>query len=277
MTDNSKPTDNPKPTDAAMPTDTSKPTDAPADGRVRIEHADGVAVLTIDRPPINALTAPFLDRIADAVSAVAADPDARAAVLTGAGRALSAGMDLKALPGLDLEGQAAVVDALNRCYEALYAFPKPLVAAANGSAVAGGAFLLLAADARLAAAGPSRFGLSEVRVGVPFPVAAIEIARAELTPSAARRLMLGGRLIDLDGALAAGLIDEAVEARDLPDMARARALTLAESPPAAYAAIKAQLRGPALGRIRAALGAAPDPHRRPWFAADPSETAARLI
>jgi enoyl-CoA hydratase len=114
----------------------------------------------------------------------------RAAVLTGAGRTFSAGLDLKLVPELDWLGRRRLVDALNECFGALYGWPKPLVAAVNGHAIAGGMILALCADWRIVTDAPMHASLAEVRVGVTYPVAPLEIARRELAPAAARRMIL---------------------------------------------------------------------------------------
>ena len=131
-------------------------------------------------------------------------------VLKGYERVFSAGMDLKLLAELDAGGQTEVVDALNRAYGAMYGFAKPLVAAVTGHAIAGGLFFLLVADYRVSARGDAMYGLSEVRVGVAFPVAPLEIARAELPPHLRRvGMLLGGQPIGVDaGARPAGILDE---------------------------------------------------------------------
>ncbi|MEO1331160.1 MAG: enoyl-CoA hydratase/isomerase family protein [Pseudomonadota bacterium] len=246
-------------------------------GVLEIERSNGVAIATLSRPPANALTAAFLDHIRERFAALEADPQVSAVVLTGAGRALSAGMDLKTLPGMDLDAQAAAVDALNAGYGALYGFQKPLVAAVNGAAVAGGLFFALCADHRLAALGAGPFSLPEVRVGAPFPIGALEIVRAELSPAWARRLLLAGGTIDAAAARDAGILDDIVASETLIDRAVETAAALAASPPAAYAAIKRQLRKPVLDQIARTLAAGDDPHRRPWLVADPAETVPRIL
>jgi len=157
---------------------------------------DGVAVVTLAHPPVNAMDAPLLEELAGLFEGLAAATDARAAVITGEGRAFSAGLDLKLVPTLDRLGQRRLVDALNDCFGTLYAWPKPLVAAVNGHAVAGGLILALSADWRVVADVPMEVSLAEVRVGVTYPVAPLEIARGELAPATARRLILLGEVID---------------------------------------------------------------------------------
>lgn len=99
---------------------------------------DGVAVVTLANPPINAMDAGLLEKLANLFGGLAADSAIRAAVITADGPAFSAGLNLKTTPGLDRLGQRRLIDALNESFGTLYGWPKPLVAAVNGHAIAGG-------------------------------------------------------------------------------------------------------------------------------------------
>src|SRR5262245_27269469 len=151
---------------------------------------DGIAVVTLSNPPVNAMDAPLLEELTGLFEGLAAETAVRAAVITGQGRAFSAGLNLKTVPDLDRLGQRRLIDALNDCFGTLYAWPKPLIAAVNGHAIAGGLILALCADWRVVADVPMQASLAEVKVGVTYPVGPIEVARGELAPSAARRLIL---------------------------------------------------------------------------------------
>lgn len=239
---------------------------------------DGVRRVSLNAPPVNALTADFLFEIEARFAGLETDAGVRAAILTGEGRALSAGMDLKSFAGMDATAQTRTVDALNACFGRLYGFSKPLVTAANGHALAGGLFFALSADHRLGVSDrPALFGLTEVRVGAPFPVAPLEIARGELAPSWFRRMMLRGVTIDAEAALTAGILDELAPAAELEAAAAAVARDLIKSPAGAYAAIKRQARGPALERIRRAVQDGDDPRRLGWLDAGAGDAAARVI
>ena len=133
-------------------------------------------------------------------------------VITGAGRAFSAGVDLRALAdgGTDYAGR--FVAALSEAFLAIYDHPAPVVAAINGHAIAGGCVLAMCADVRLMSGGT--IGLTELSVGVPFPVAALEICRDAMGISAARAA-LQAKTIDADTALARGWIDAVVSKDEL--------------------------------------------------------------
>src|SRR6185436_4617723 len=207
----------------------------------RLTHtvqADGIAVVTLAHPPVNTMDAPLLEELAALFEGLAAEPAVRAAVIVGEGRALSAGLDLKLVPTLDRLGQRRLVDALNDGFGTLYAWPKPLVAAVNGHAIAGGLILALCADWRIVADVPMQASLAEVRVGVTYPVAALDVARSELSPVAARRLILLGETLDAASAEALAVFDQRVPMSALHSQAIAAAMRHAELPPKAFATIK---------------------------------------
>jgi enoyl-CoA hydratase/carnithine racemase len=211
-------------------------------GIVHIErHDGGVAELRLDRPPVNALNAAFLAEFHRAVDELAVDSGVRAVVLTGAGKTLSGGMDLKELQAFTDDDQRAMVTGLNATYAAIYGLPKPVVCAAHGAAIAGGLFFVLASDYRIAGE-RAQFGLAEVRVGVRFPVGPFAIARHELSADACRRFMLGGRNHDAATALALGVVDEVVPTAQVLSRALEVAAEYGAVPPRTFAETKHQLR-----------------------------------
>jgi enoyl-CoA hydratase len=132
---------------------------------------------------------------------------------------------------------------------AAFAFPKPVVAAINGHAIAGGCVFACAADRRLMAREAGRIGVSELLVGVPFPPAAMEIMRNAAAPNYLEEAVLSGATYAPPDALARGLIHEIVEPEALTDRTLAAAKVLAGLPPAAFALTKRQIREPNLRRM----------------------------
>lgn len=213
--------------------------------KVHVELQADVAMVRIDRPPANAMDQALLEEglaVLDEVDAM----DPGAVVLTGEGRFFSGGLDLKVVPDLDAAGAAAMAEGINRLFAGWHAFPRPVVCAVNGHAVAGGMILALCCDLRVASSAAT-FGLTEVRVGVPYPEVAMEVVRAELSPSAARRLALGADLVDADTALRLGAVDEVTEPERVLERARELARELAGYPADVYAAAKRALRPAARG------------------------------
>lgn len=230
-------------------------------GDVRVEMSDGVAVVRMERPPANALSPELLDEDAGLMRDLRADPP-EAVVLTGSGGFFSGGVDLKLAPAERDEGQRSMVAGINRLFIDWYSFPRPVVAAVNGHAVAGGMILALCADRRVGC-DSATYGLTELRVGIPYPAAAIACVRAELSPGAARRLVLEAELVDAGSALAHGLVDELVPADAVFERGLAVARELATLPGATYETVKEQLRGPEITAMREA--AERDPMSEGWI------------
>jgi enoyl-CoA hydratase/carnithine racemase len=162
-------------------------------------------------------------------------------VLTGTGKFFSGGADLRVVPELPHVAQEEMAAGVNRLFAGWHRLPCPLVTAVNGHAVAGGLILALCGDYRV---GPTsgKFGLTEARVGIPFPSMAMAVVQAELAPGVARRLVLGAELFDAAAAREFGVFDETVADDAVLDRALDVARGMAELPPATYQAVKHRLR-----------------------------------
>jgi enoyl-CoA hydratase len=219
------------------------------------EHGNGVAVLSADRPPANAMDLDLLDEIVAAVQQLASAPP-RALVLAGRQGFFSAGVDLKLVPAYGPQDRRRMVAAINEMALGVYELPYPVVGAITGHAVAGGLVLALCTDLRVASSA-GRYGLTEVQVGVGYPQAAIGIVKAELAPHAARTLALGSELMSATDCLQLGAFDELTQPNDVLPRALELATSLAAFPPEVYARTKRELRAATAARLRAA--AAEDP------------------
>ena len=244
-------------------------------GHVSVQARGEIALVRIDRPPANAMDRELLGDVVAAQERLAAEEPA-AVVMTGREGFFSAGVDLKLAPTLDAEAQAAMVDGINRMAADWYGFPRPVVCAVNGHAIAGGMILALCGDHRVA--GPAgRFGLTEARVGIGFPAVAIAVVRAELSPPAARELVLRGELMDSQAALERGLLDELVEQDAVLDRALEVAADLAALPAQGYAFIKRQLRAPVIAEARRVLDGGTDPLAGAWVGGETAGAAAAVL
>jgi enoyl-CoA hydratase len=245
-------------------------------GHIHIEESGEVVIVRIDRPPANALDIDLLAE-GDEVREQLTRAQPSAVVITGRERFFSAGMDLKAAPSLSPGEQRHTVDGINRLFGGWYAFPRPVVAAVNGHAVAGGLILALCADYRVCST-EGKLGLTELRAGLPYPVAAISVVRAELTPPAARRLVLGAALVEPPEALALGVVDDLRPPAEVLERALAVARDLAALPATSYTQVKRQLRGPTIDAIdRALAGGAGDPVLGTWIGEETRAAAASLL
>lgn len=216
----------------------------------------GVVVLTMTHGKANALDIEFCETLA-AKFVELRGSDAKAVVITGQGKMFSAGVDLKRVS----EGGAGYIreflPALHRLYDAVFYFPKPVVAAINGHAIAGGAVLAACADRRIMARDRGRIGVTELLVGVPFPALAFEIVRFSVPSRYLAEFALGGATYATDAALQRGWIDEIAEPEELLEDAIAVAQELALLSPPAFAQTKTQIRATVVERY-AQSGAATD-------------------
>ena len=210
---------------------------------IETTELDGVTVVRLDRPPVNALDTQLNEAITATFASLSGP-----VVLTGTGRCFCAGVDLLAVLDGDENDTRRFLDSLVACFLAVFDYPGPLVAAVNGHALAGGCVIAMAADVRYMSAG--LIGITEIAVGVPFPVSAIEICRHVMGTSTTAAA-LGGAAVPATDALGRGWLDDVVEPERLVDAAIERARALGAFSPAAYAVTKEQLHRPARAAIDA--------------------------
>ncbi|HEX6095964.1 MAG TPA: enoyl-CoA hydratase/isomerase family protein [Thermoanaerobaculia bacterium] len=201
--------------------------------------SDGIVTLRLNHGKVAALDIELLDAMALAFTELA-DSDARAVILTGTGSSFSAGVDLFRVVDGGRDYVARFFPALARFMLDLFAFPKPLVVAVNGHAVAGGCIFTLCGDYRLMADGNGRIGMPELLVGVPFPASVLEVIRFALPPQHLQELIYTGRTVKPDEALRLGIVDEITDY--LPTRAEAIARQFATLPSQAFGLAKRQLR-----------------------------------
>ena len=230
--------------------------------RVEAEERDGIRVLRLRRPPVNALNLELAQAANRAIAAAASDPQCSGVVLTGLPGVFSAGIDVREVPAYDAEQRAAMLRTVNRTILSLYSTAKPVVAAISGHALGGAFVLMLACDVRLVARGPFKLGLTEAEAGIPFPAGPLAVVRAELAPSQLRTLALGSLSAGPDSDAFAGVIDRVVDAAALLDAALAEARRLRAMP--AYGRVKQQLRGATIEQLARIVERDQDPLLERW-------------
>lgn len=217
-------------------------------GLVRYETRYPAAVLTLNSPETrNALSMPIVDEMMKALRCAEDDPKVRALILTGTDPAFSAGMDLKelrrALDGMKFEngGGALWADAFRgeELIDRLYRFPKPTIAAVNGSAAAAGAGLISVCDMAVAAP-EARIGYPEMKRGIQAGMVLIHLMRL-VGERQARFLVLTGELVGADRAKEMGLINEVVPRDQLMATAMKWAQFVAMNAPKAESITKSLL------------------------------------
>jgi enoyl-CoA hydratase/carnithine racemase len=214
---------------------------------VRTERRDdGVAVLRIDRPPLNALSGAVLDEVASSARDLAADPAVKAVVVLGGSKAFAAGADISEFGG---PAEARAIGARFRAaYDTIGEIPRPVIAAINGVALGGGLELALACDLRIAADN-ARVGQPEILLGVIPGAGATQRLPRLVGPARAKELVWSGRQVKADEALAIGLVDRVVPAAELEDAALAWAASLASGAVAAMGIAKRVIDGGIGGRL----------------------------
>lgn len=214
------------------------------------EHADGVTTITLHDGKANVMSLAMLRALDGALDA--ANADRAAVVLAARGKAFSGGFDLGAFERRGLE-LVQMLEAGARLAARLLAYPRPVVAACSGHAIAMGAFLLLSADHRLCARSDLRIQLNEVQAGLTMPHFAIALCRQRLTPPSLHAAVVTARPFSAEQALAAGFVDELVEPAALLDTAQHHARRLAGYPALAFEATKRRLGAPALQALEQAI------------------------
>jgi enoyl-CoA hydratase len=168
---------------------------------------DGVALLRLNRPPMNPLSIALLGELRDAALALGADPGVKAVVVAGSEKALAAGADIDELQ--DQAGARAVADAFRAAFDAVVAIPRPVIAAVRGYALGGGLELALACDLRVGSEN-ARIGQPEILLGArPGAGGSQRLARL-IGPARAKELCWSGRQVRADEAHALGIFDRVV-------------------------------------------------------------------
>jgi enoyl-CoA hydratase len=210
------------------------------------DRRGAVQVLVLDRQEaLNAFSPELIDELIGALDDAAADPGVRAVVLTGAGRAFSAGADISRMAQMDVDGARAFAAQGHAMCNRLEGLPVPVIAAINGFALGGGCEVALACDIRLASES-MKISQPEVALGIPPGWGGTQRLPRIAGEGFAKRMILTGAMIGPDEALAAGLVSAVHPADDLLDAAVAMGEEIAQKSPSAVALSKRLIHG-ALG------------------------------
>ena len=246
-----------------------------ADGGLRVERSGGAAWCVLDRPPLNLLEPTVIARLHTVFRELAADSSVRVAVLTGAGRAFTAGMDVRVLRDLDAAGARRLITALHDAMDAVHRAPFPTVAALNGPTLGAGFELALACDLRLAAE-EATLGLPEVRVGVPSVIQAALLPPL-VGPGRAAEMLLLGEAVTATDALGWGLVNRVVPAARLRALAEATVARLLACGPAAVRLQKRLIVDWRETDLRSAVRAGIEAFAAAYATAEPREGASAFL
>ncbi|MCP4447590.1 MAG: crotonase/enoyl-CoA hydratase family protein [Myxococcales bacterium] len=219
---------------------------------VGYEKHDSVAVITMNDGKANALSPTMVDALSKAFDR--AEKEANAVVLAGRPGRFSAGFDLKIM-ATGPEPALAMILKGGELMMRLYEFPKPVVMAVTGHALAGGVLLAATGDTRIGIRGDFKLGLNEVTNGMPVPILAHELARDRLKTSELIASVMHSKIYDPESAAEAGWLDQVVEAESLAAEAMAEANRLGALPNYSYSATKRSLRRQSIEYIRSSMAA----------------------
>ena len=185
---------------------------------VRLEVADGVATMRLDRPKMNALNVQVQEEIRAAAHEATERDDVKAVVVWGGERVFAAGADVKEMADMSYTDMVKRSGGLQSAFSAVARIPKPVVAAVNGYALGGGCELALCADIRIAA-DDATLGQPEILLGIIPGAGGTQRLTRLVGPSRAKDLIFTGRFVRADEALAIGLVDRVVPAAEVYDAA----------------------------------------------------------
>jgi len=204
---------------------------------VRLEVADGIGTVRLDRPPMNVLSVRAQDELAGVAREVAARADVRAVVVTGGPRIFSAGADVAEMAQWSYQDAVDRSRALQAAFSAVAAVPQPTVAAIAGFALGGGCELALCCDVRVAGDN-ARLGLPEIRLGIIPGAGGTQRLPRLVGPARAKELILTGRYVGAPEALSIGLVEQVVAPDEVEVAARAWAAQFVDGPAYALRAAK---------------------------------------
>lgn len=214
---------------------------------IQRDDRDGIRVLRLAHGKVSAIDIELGEALLGEMQDAAAAP-IKAVILTGTGSSFSAGVDLYRVVNDGPEYGRRFLPVLDAFLRAALTLPKPMIAAINGHAIAGGCILAACCDRRIMVEGRGRIGIPELAVGVPFPALPLQIMAARLSDTAVRDLVFNGRTVQVDEAKALGLIDEKCPSGMLTDRATEMAQQLAAIPAGAFALTKEAFYAPILAR-----------------------------
>lgn len=230
------------------------------------ESLDHIAIVRLDRAVTNAIDGAMLDELSTTMKTLAEDVNVQGVVLTSANdKFFSIGLDIPLLFDFDVDQFRSFYHTFNQVCVGLLRFPKPLVAALSGHAIAGGYILALCCDYRLIAEGRKLVGLNEIKLGLPVPYVADRMLHALIGFGKARQVMDQGGFFEPYDARTLGLVDEIYPAEDLFERTVKCVGQLGEHDPHAFAAIKLNRLAPVLADIETRIKGQEDLFVDLWF------------
>jgi Delta3-Delta2-enoyl-CoA isomerase len=204
---------------------------------------DGISTLMLNRGKVNALNGELVDQLRTELKKLETDAAVKAIILTGAGKFFSFGFDIPEFLSFKKEEFIAYLENFTDLYTYLFLYPKPVVAALNGHAMAGGCMLALASDYRVMVNGNAKIALNEIGFGSSVFAGSVEMLRFCVGSANASTILYSGALYSAEEAQRLGLVDQLGSEQELTFISSQVASNLGSKYPPAFASIKALLRG----------------------------------
>jgi enoyl-CoA hydratase/carnithine racemase len=211
---------------------------------LKIEQHDNIAVLSLTRGKVNPLNEEMVDKISAAISKLKEDDSAKVLIITGSDKFFSFGLDVPELYSYSQSDFERFLVKFTTLYTSLFLFPKPVIMAINGHAIAGGCMLASAGDYRLMVTGRARISLNEVTFGSSVFAGSVEMLKYIVGGRNAETILLAGEMFSAEEAEKLGLVDKVVSGENLLKESFSLAEKLLEKDLRAYTSIKHLLRKP---------------------------------
>ena len=211
---------------------------------VHVSKDGEIATVTLSRGKVNALNEPMVEEITKSFADLATDNEVRSIIFTGSGKFFSFGFDVPEFLNYSKSDFIRFFEKFTNLYTYLFLFPKPIVAALNGHAIAGGCMLATACDLRLMVTGKAKISLNEITFGAPVPAGSVEMLRYCVGTSNAQSILYSGAMYSAEEAFQLGLVDQVSTEDNLAEDARNIAQELAQKDSFAFRSIKHLLRKP---------------------------------
>ena len=211
---------------------------------VSVHEASGIGTLVLERGKVNALNEVVVEELQAALTGLEEDPAVKAVILTGNGKFFSFGFDIPQFLPYSREQFSDYLVKFTDLYTYMFLYPKPVVAALNGHAIAGGCMLALAGDRRVMASGKARISLNEISFGSSVFAGSTEMLRFCVGGRNATQILYSGAMYSAEEAQDLGLIDRVTIGEDLTREATELATEMSAKPAPAFAGMKLLLRGP---------------------------------
>ena len=209
---------------------------------VNVEVSDGIGVIRLERPPMNALNAQVQEELRAAAHICTQDDGVRAVIVFGGPKVFAAGADIKEMADMTYVQMTARAGPLSSAFDAIARIPKPVVAAITGYALGGGCELALACDWRVVAE-DAKLGQPEIKLGIIPGAGGTQRLSRLIGPAKAKDLIFSGRMVDAQEALAIGLADRVAPADKVYDEAVAMVTPYLNGPAQALRAAKLAIDG----------------------------------